>query len=85
MNIQIIKEVDVFLKEKYWLKVNGVSKEIYYSFSDAQSAALKVVENMNNDYPKSEVVAEWVLLPIEKNDIPCMGDVLEDLEKSTSL
>lgn len=85
MNIQIIKEVDVFLKEKYWLKVNGDYKQPYTTFAEAQAVALQVVENMNNGYPKSEVVAEWVLLPIEKNDIPCMGNVLEDLEKATSL
>ncbi len=70
MNIQIIKEVDVFLKEKYWLKINGEYKQPYTTFAEAQQVALKVVDNMNDGYPKSAVVAEWVLLPIEKNDIP---------------
>ena len=70
MNIQIIKETDIFLVEKYWLYVNGDCKEIYYTFDKAQEAALKVVENMNNGFPKRETVAEWVLLPIAKDDLP---------------
>lgn len=70
MNIKVIKETDIFLKEKYWLQVNGDYKELYETFEQAQRAALQVVENMNNGFPKSETVAEWVLLPVEKNDIP---------------
>lgn len=70
MNIKVIKEIDVFLKEKYWLTINGEYKQVYDTFEQAQSSALQVVDNIANGYPKCETVAEWVLLPIEKTDIP---------------
>jgi hypothetical protein len=75
MTVQIVKEVDVFLQEKYWLKINGEYKRVYDTLEEAEKAAKVVIANIENGYPKAETVSEWHITTDAKSNEITFSDL----------
>lgn len=56
MKIEIEKQVDIFLVEKYWIKVNGQYEMSFTTEAEAMAVVQKLEDNYKSGKVKREII-----------------------------